>query len=177
MIVEDIYRIKITKQMIKEAQIDADFLKVKIGHKTRSDNSKRDIIGSLAHQAVEIAFQELNLPFQSSRKIKTIGGDNGDIFYDNNLIDVKGTASGKFDKWFYNKSFLVYTKEIDDIKSKGITDFIFVYLDREQMEAMIFGVISFNDFMELSKPLKLNNDNLEIKAYQLTPFTKYIYRI
>lgn len=160
--------IPITEEMIKQAEVDAESLKSSIGQKTRNATEKRDITGSLAHQAVEIKFKELGYPFESYRLERRTFGDRGDIKYENDLIDVKGTNN------VYCNQFLVFDKELESIESKGITHFCFVHIDYENKVANIHGVISFDDFMEKSYPVKLTWENHAIKSNQLKPFISYV---
>jgi len=160
--------IPITDEMLKLAEVDAECLKSSIGQKTRNATENRDITGSLAHQAVEIKFKELGYPFESYRLERRTFGDRGDIKYENDLIDVKGTSN------VFNSQFLVFDSELESIREKGITHFCFVKVDYDYKAISIYGVISFDDFMEKSYHVKLKWDNHAIKAYQLKPFISYV---
>jgi len=165
----------LTEQMFNEAKVDAEHLKVSWGKKTRNATNDRDLIGSLAHQAVEQKFQEYNLPFESYRKVRYTSGDKGDILYDQDLIDVKGTH-GELDMWWQAKNFLVFDKEMPSIESKGITHFVFVLVDLNIKEAYVFGAISLESFKNNSKEVRLKWDNHGVTARQLTPFRDYVFR-
>ena len=160
--------------MISEAKRDAESLKSSIGQKTRAATEDRDIIGSLAHQAVEVKLIEMGRPFTSTRTIHKTAGDEGDIFYDQDNIDVKGTHGSLQEQYFYNQQFLVFDSEIPAIESKGITHFVFVLVDVPKREAYIFGAISYYDFQEKSQPVTLKWENHGVKSRELTPFINYI---
>lgn len=175
---EDLYHVSFDEYCLNEAKKDATFFRGQIGRKTRNATEERDIIGSLAHQAVEIAFERNNLYYESYRnKKRPLGeGDTTDILYEQDSIDVKGTR-GEPGKWFYNKSFLVFQKQLDDPKIENITHFCFVLVKEDYSEGWIFGVISLSDFKKLSKPVTLMYENQEIRAFQLVPFNKYAFRV
>lgn len=175
MSLDDIITVPITQEMIMEAEEEASFLKSKYGSNTRPVISERDIIGSLAHQAVEVFLDSQELAYKSYRKIKYQHGDNLDIEYENDKIDVKGTH-GELDQWFYNKNFLVFQDQLDDPKINKLTHFVFVLVKPDFSEAYIFGIISIGDFLSKSKEVILKYKNQEIRAYQLRPFRKYIWR-
>lgn len=161
----------ITPEMLTEARAEAEELKSKWGYGTRGATEDRDIIGSLAHQAVEIKLKEWGRPFESYRKVKYQGGDKGDLKYENDLIDIKGTASG----WLrYDRDFLVFANEIPKMKAIGITHLCFVVVKLEEEKIYIYGVIPFEDFLEIAEPLKLTWDNLKITADKLRPFIDYV---
>jgi len=162
--------IPITEEMINLARIDAESLKVSIGQKTRNTNELRDITGSLAHQAVEIAFKQMERGFESYRLERRVTGDRGDIKYENDLIDVKGQ------KKVWNNQFLVFDSEMESIERKGITHFCFVEVCYEQREAYIYGVIDLYDFKKKSIPVKLSWDNHAIYIKDLKPFIDYVNR-
>lgn len=172
----DVLKVQITDEMIENAKLDATHLKSSIGQKTRAATEDRDIIGSLAHQAVENKFLEMGRPFTSTRCVRLNTGDDGDIYYDQDKIDVKGTHGNLDERYFYNKQFLVFDKELPAIEQKGITHFVFVLVDLPNREAYIFGAIDYNDFTEKSVPVTLQWENHAIKAFQLKPFISYVNR-
>jgi len=176
MILDDVLVEPITPEMMEEAKAIAEKLKVSLGQKTRAATENRDIIGSLAHNAVENKLRSLGVTFESYRTKIGVTGDGGDILYDGDLIDVKGTHGKLDEKYFYNKSFLVFDKELPRIESIGISHFVFVQVDIEEQKAYIYGAIRFDDFMENSVPVTLQWENHGIKAYQLKPFINYVYR-
>lgn len=168
---KDVIILNITPEMLTEARAGAEELKSKWVYGTRGATTNRDIIGSLAHQAVEIKLKEWGMPFESYRKVKYQGGDKGDLKYENDLIDIKGTGSG----WLKdNRDFLVFANEIPKMKAVNITHLCFVVVKLEEEKIYIYGVIPFDDFLEISEPLKLTWDNLKITADKLTPFIDYI---
>ena len=56
----DIVTIKITDKMVAEAEEDERNFKQTGGRNTRADSEKRDITGSIAHQAVEMLFTQMD---------------------------------------------------------------------------------------------------------------------
>lgn len=178
----DLIIVDITMQMLEEAEKEENDRAIKHGRSTRwttrsnGEVVRQDLVGSIAHQAVEIAFERLNLQFTSTRTVAYKGGDAFDIVYEEDFIDVKGTARKFNEKYFYNESFLVYQKQLDDPKIEKITHFCFVSVDFEGAKAYVFGVISLSEFMRKSTERQLQYMNREIKAYQLKPFRKYAFR-
>ena len=170
----DLITVEISQSMIEEAKKEADFLKIRYGEKTRAAYEDRDLIGSLAHQVVEKKLQELELPFISHRTKKMVG-DDFDIYYEGDVIDVKGTH-GELDQWFYNKEFLVFQKQLDDPKIEKINYFVFVMISKDLKTGWIFGAISVRDFLEKSRQVTLKYENRGIRAYQLKKFLDYVYR-
>lgn len=179
----DIVNIDISDFMRAEAEREYEALKIKWGKKSHPTINKygnqvrRDYIGSLAHQAVEHAFYNLNLPYYSTRKEMYQGGDSLDIQYEEDKIDVKGTEKEFNEKYFYNEQFLVFQHQLDNPKIELLTHFIFVTIDPDYQTARIYGAITLNDFLKESKEVNLMYKNKGIKAYQLTPFRKYVYRV
>lgn len=165
---KDVIILNITPEMLEEAKIETEELKSKWGYGTRVATANRDIIGSLAHQAVEIKLKEWGRPFESYRKVKYQGGDKGDLKYENDLIDIKGQ------KKVYNNQFLIFDSEMESIERKGITHFCFVEINYLENEAYIYGVIDIDDFKEKSIPVKLTWDNHAIPIRELKPFISYI---
>lgn len=175
--IENIVTIDLNDDMIAEAEKMGAWLdKNKQGAKTRDDYKGKNVIGNLAHNAVEVAFDNHGLLYQSTRMVEYKRGDVLDIKYENDCIDVKGTH-GKLDQWFFNKEFLIYKAELDDPKIEVITHFVFVVVDIPDMKAHIYGTMKRDDFIEKSYPVKLNHDNQAIRARQLTPFNNYIFRL
>jgi hypothetical protein len=161
--------------MIDEAKDEAQWLAKNAGQKTIRLTENYDVIGSLGHQAVEIAASDCGVPFNSFRKQKLSGGDKVDAQYENDLIDVKSHGGTFNESYFHNQSFLVMSHQLEKLE-KDITHLCFVLVDLEDNKAYIYGVISFQDFLDEATPKKLRYDNLEIKGYQLRPFRKYIFR-
>lgn len=182
MTIDDIYTIDLTDDMILEARAEQEWLdKNKQGEKTRNVISDKNIIGSLAHQAVELAFQTSGYDFESTRKIKYKQGDTCDISYLGDSLDVKGTRGKLNEKWFYNRGFLVFQAQVDDPKFEEITHLLFAEVDLDGMQVNIYGVIERQEFLRKSRLIKagesrLQYNNWEIKARQLTPLKKYIYK-
>lgn len=178
----DIITIPITMEMMAEAEREEAERSEKHGNSTRwtqrnnGDIVRQDLVGSLAHQAVEIAFNNLGLGYESTRKIRYKKGDTYDVVYEEDYIDVKGTAKRFNENYFYNESFLIYQKQLDDPKIEQITHFCFVLIDFQESKAHIYGVITLRDFMKESQPKQLQYMNREIKAYKLKPFRKYAFR-
>lgn len=178
--ISDIAHYKISDQMVEDALKDQAFHNdVSVGAKTRADYSERDLIGSLGHQAVEQYFEQYKNTgdrYASFRKERRIDrGDDMDIFYSDDAIDVKSTH-GQFDEqYFYNKGFLVYEQQLKDPKFAIITHFIFVLIDLKLHIAYIYGIIAKPQFMSLCRPVQLKHANQEIRAFQLTPLHAYVY--
>src|SRR5512139_597360 len=111
-----IVTVYITKDMIEEAEREEEERTEKYGYKTREVMDKtgkvvrRDLIGSLAHQAVEMMFDQYNVPYKSTRTERYGGGDTTDIEYDGDSIDVKGTMRVMDKGWDYTNGFLVLQK-------------------------------------------------------------------
>lgn len=161
---------------VKEAREDAENLKVKYGRNTIDVIEDRDIIGSLAHMAVEKAFEAFQIDCFSTRREMYNGGDKFDIAFMDDRLDVKGTH-GEFNQWFYRKQFLIFTNQLQKAKMSEMTHFCFVEVNPDFSEAYIYGVISKEDFLEKSEPVKLRYDNQGIRAYDLTPLRKYIFHV
>lgn len=175
--ISDILTVDLDDDMIRTAEAEQVWLdEHKQGAKTRNAYNDKDIVGSLAHQAVEVSFANYNVPFTSTRLERYDRGDTCDIVYEDDTLDVKGTH-GKIDQWFYNKGFLVFQAQLDDPKTEAITHFVFVLVDRDAYKAHIFGVIRRTEFLDKSTPVTLKYENRRILARQLTPFSKYVYRI
>jgi hypothetical protein len=135
-------------------------------------SKNHDYVGSIAHQAVERLFERYGMIYESSRGGKT--SDEWDILYDGDKIDVKGTRGELSDKWFFNESFLIFQHQVD----RGIIQkkdyLVFVKVGEEK--AYIFGIIATDDFLQKAVDRKLKYDNKEIKAHQLKPFDRYVFR-
>jgi hypothetical protein len=173
---DNIITIDLTTDMIAEARKDAEFLRSKMSWRTINLKDNRDIIGSLAHQAVEQAFENTEMYFESTRKLKYLHGDEYDIKYENDTIDIKGTA-GTLDKWFYNKSFLVITKQLEKEKIEKISHFCFVVVEPDYTQAYIFGLMERHNFVNKSTNVSLKFENKMIRARELKPFRDYVYHV
>lgn len=176
---DDVMTIQLDEAMVAVAKDDSEFL-----HKNRTDNTRalredRDIIGSLGHQAVEVAFDQLGVPYYSSRTERyKHGGDSMDIEYEGDRIDVKATTErGGIEKYFYNVPFLVIQDQLDDPKTELITHFIFVTVEPTYHYAHVYGIIRQSSFLRLSVPRTLKYENREIKSNQLTPLRKYVFKV
>jgi len=175
--IEDIVKIPITNGMVTEAKRERDFLQRKIGAKTRPVYEDRDLVGSLAHQAVEVKFQDLRLGFISSRTQEFKEGDLWDIKYEKDTIDVKGTHAFFDKKYFYNKEFLVFENQLNDSKIHLISHFCFVLIEPSFERAYIYGVIPVYIFLRTSYSVKLQYKNRAVKANRLMPFLNYVHRV
>jgi len=174
---EDIITIELTPEMVAEARrVHQERLIHKQSDKTRLAISNHGVYGELGHMAVEVALENLEVPFESTRTIRYHGGDPYDIKYENDTIDVKATH-GIIDKWFYNKEFLVFQAQLDDPKIELVSHFCFVLVNPDLTEAYIFGIIDVPDFLKNSYPVQLKWPNQAIKSRFLKPFRKYIYRV
>lgn len=177
----DINQVEISEEMLLEARQEAEWLRTsKVGQKTRNAAEDRDIIGSLAHQAVEKKLSELGLYYESTRKIKYETGDSFDIRYENDFLDVKGSKGIFNEKYFYNREFCIFQEQLDDPKIEKITHFCFVEISPFFDTAYIYGVISRGDFQEqaIIKPQTeiWKWASQGIRAYQLRPFFNYVFR-
>lgn len=178
---QDINLVEISEEMLSEAKQEAAWLgNSKVGQKTRNAAEDRDIIGSLAHQAVEQKLSELGLYYESTRKVKYEKGDAFDILYENDFLDVKGSKGIFNEKYFYNREFCVFQEQLDDPKIETISHFCFVEISPFFDEAFIYGVVERNDFLEraISKPQteSWKWPSMGIRAYQLRPFLDYVFR-
>lgn len=182
MLRSDIWTIHFTEHELEIARREQEWLDGhKDGAKTRNTIPDKNIIGSLAHQAVEIAFGEIGFDFESTREKRYERGDSCDIIYDQDLIDVKGSKGALDEKWYFNRNMLVFQAQLDDPKFEAISHLIFVLVDLAAMEAHIYGVISRLEFLEkcrpqLASPGGLKYDAQAVKARELTPIKNYIYR-
>lgn len=162
--------------MVEEAYKEAEYLnKSKEGQKTRIVAEDHNVYGSLAHQAVEAAFEDAGLQYTSFRQEKYKRGDKYDIAYENDRIDVKGTH-GVLNQWYYNKQFLVFQHQIDNPKFELTTHLTFVMVHPGKHTAYIFGIIERDEFMEKCEAVKIKYDNQGIRAYHLKPFRQYMFR-
>lgn len=169
-----ILHVNITLDMIEEARKDSEWLNTKVGKSTRYVYEDYNIIGSLAHQIVEKKFDEMELGYESTRKIKYRGGDKYDIKYENDKLDIKGTH-GKLDQYYYNKTFLIFEKQLED-EDKLPDYFVFCLISPDMDEGWIFGVINAHDFLSKAETVTLKYTNKAIKARELKGFTNYVYR-
>ena len=119
-------KIEITPEMIVEALREEAERVTSQGKKTHPVKDKygnivrRDIHGSLAHQAVEIYLDSVNIPYESTRTVNYVThGDYQDIVMRGCNIDVKGTAP-EFNDWFYKNGFLVFQHQLDDKKIENM---------------------------------------------------------
>jgi hypothetical protein len=173
----DIITIELTPEMVTEAKkVHQERLIHKQSDKTRLAITNHGVYGELGHMAVEQAFEELGLYYESTRTIRYNGGDPYDVKYENDTIDVKATH-GVIDNWYYNKEFLVFQAQLDDPKIELVTHFCFVVVNPDLTEAYIFGIIDVNDFLHNSYPVKLKWDNQGIRANKLRPFRNYAFRV
>lgn len=177
--ISDIAHYKISDQMVEDALKDQAFHnQVSVGQKTRADYDERDLIGSLGHQVVEQYFLGNTTPpllATSYRTERRTRGDDMDISFAGDCIDVKSTHGSLDEQYFYNKGFLVYDDQLKDPKFKIITHFIFVLIDLKLHIGYIHGIIEKSRFMALCRPVQLKHNNQEIRAFHLTPLHAYIY--
>lgn len=176
----DIVTVSIDNKMYEEAENEANFLRTKIGKNTRPATNKRDIIGSLAHQAVEKAIDTTSISYTSYRTTKYERCDSCDIICNEQAIDVKGTKGQPHAKYFYREQFLVFANQVESTKFDLLDQLCFVQVDLDNMDAYIYGFISTHDFKEKAEIIGPNDflrwKNYGIRARFLTPFHKFIYR-
>lgn len=172
--VSDILKVEITDLMIAEANEEAEWLRVnKFGNKTRNLAEDRDLIGSLAHQCVEIKLTEMGRPFESTRKIKEKKGDKFDVKVNGDFVDVKG-SHGTLDNWFFNRKFMCTNENLASMEGKEITHFCFVVIDLAEKMGYIFGVIETETFLEKARPITVKCPSHFVFSRELTPFISYI---
>lgn len=174
---DDILKVVITPEMVQEAREDQEWLNTSKGGEETTTKSNHNIIGSLAHQIVEIKLREYKVPFITTRREKYCKGDDFDIKYENDLLDIKGHEGFLNEKYFYNQELLVFQRQIDDPKFKKITYLVFCLIDPGYEVGYILGVIHTADFEDKSYPVKLRFDNQAIKSRDLKPFSDYVWRI
>jgi hypothetical protein len=166
--------------MLEAANKDKEMLSVHIGSGTRVASDNRDITGSLAHQAVENCMTDHDVEYQSSRtRLNEHGGDKWDILYENDLVDVKGCTGELKEQYHYNIDCLVMKAEVDTIKAKGITHFVFVKVDEPNKLTHILGAITSDEFFAKatdrpSPPLPF--PALGVPSRLLTSLPNYINR-
>lgn len=174
---DDIVEIEITDSMLAQAKAEKKFYdENKQGEQTVNLRADHDIVGSLAHQAVEQVFDFSPYTYQSSRQIKFKGGDKCDMIYGERIIDVKH-AYGRFNpQYFYNHNCGITKKEWDSrLVSGEIDTFIFVNVDLEAGRCYVLGVITKDDFDNLKEPFNKGVDGYQVKSRQLTSIHKFIY--
>ena len=179
----NIVSIPIDLEMIEEAEREEAERREKWGYGTREVINKegkvvrRDLIGSLAHQAVEIYLDSLRVPYKSFRTVRYKSGDSTDIKYDGDSIDVKGNTRSLKNNYDYIKDFLVFQNQLDDPKMDDISHFCFVTVDPDLDRASIFGIISVGNFLRKSHKVVLQYVNRGISPMQLMCIRNYIFRI
>lgn len=173
---DDIVKIEITPEMIAEAEAEQEWLNSNKTFNSVIIKSNHNLVGSLAHQIVEKAFEYYRLPFTSTRKEQLLGGDKYDIKYDNDLLDVKGHEGTINEKYFYNQQFLIFQHQIDNSKFQDTTHIVFCLIEHGYECGYIFGVIETFDFLEKCYPVKLTYENQAIKSRQLRGFRAYCFR-
>lgn len=174
---EDILKVDINQLMVDEAVKEARWLDTtKQGANTRRTKANQDVIGSLAHQIVEQKFKEYGLAFTSTRTEQYNRGDQLDISYESDRIDVKGTEGEPSQQYFFNENFLVFQKQIDDPKFDTLTHLIFCKVASDYSAGWIYGAITTDKFLSLATPVTLKWENQSIKSRFLTPFTDYVFR-
>lgn len=177
MLREDIITIEIDNEMVLIARQEQEWLDInKQGAKTRDAYNDKNIVGSLAHQIVEIALENLRVPYKSFRTQQFKRGDTTDIIYENDYIDVKGTHGSLNEQYFFNQGFLVFKDQLTDSKIDNITHFLFVLIEADYRRGHIFGIIGKEDFLKEATPVTLKYENMQIRAFKLRPLRSYIFR-
>jgi len=174
---DDIVEIEITDSMLAQARAEQKFYNDnKQGEQTVNLRDDHDIVGSIAHQAVEQVFDFSPYGYKSSRQEKLQGGDKYDMLYGDKVIDVKH-AYGRFNpKYFYNHNCGITKKEWENKLLGGdINCFVFVNVDLEAGRCYVLGAISKDDFDELKEPFNKGVDGYQVKSRQLTTIHKFIY--
>lgn len=170
--------IDITDDLLEQAKIDEQNMKRQKGENNPTEilMTKDDhYIGSVAQNIVFRWFDESGIYVEKTKYFdETIHQDRCD-FEHRGLNDVKGSPTkGKWNEVYPNTSFLLSNHQLE----KVVDWYTFVRVDFEKEVAHIAGVISYQDFMDKSKPL--DHENLkhpcrQILAKQLKPFRNYAF--
>lgn len=167
----------ITEAMIAEAKTAGDRYGKTGLASTRLATEDNDLIGDLAHMAVENIFDEVGIDYNSTRfEVYENGGDKLDIAIAERNLDVKGQT-------FSDTEFYVFDKELRALKiraKKGqlqISHFLFVHIDRDYTLSRIFGFISVEKFIEKA----LFRSDLQypawgVQLYQLQGFKSWLLK-
>lgn len=113
------------------------------GSRTVDLSKTKNVTGYLGHLAVEVYIRDMGFYCESTRTEKYRRGDQYDIKYDDDLLDVKAHR-GELTQWFFNEKMLIF----DHHMRKAETHYAFVMVHPEWYEAYIFGVINASDFWD-----------------------------
>ena len=140
---------------------------------TRAVTPNRDIIGDLAHQAVERLLDELSIDYQSTRKVRLDGGDELDIVVMGEKWDVKGTRLPATE-------FFVFDKQMRNPKVNELDKLVFVQISRDETEARIFSPCPVSLFKEKKQFVPAGSiynfqyDNWGVALFYLPSFKDWI---
>lgn len=172
--------IDIDSDIIDQAIKDERSLKAQKGSNNKSTikmTKLNDYIGSIAQNSVFKYFEQNNLPIEKTPYFdKRINRDSCDLEH-RGLNDVKGSPTHfKWNEIFPRTSFLLS----DHQRGKVVDWFTFVKIDLDHNIAHIAGVISYEDFLAKSEPVKsdkLKSPCHSIRARDLKPFREYVYGV
>lgn len=147
--IEDIVRIDFDAQDIAAAEKWADFMdKKNQGRKTVDLSATKNLTGYLGHLAAERVFDNLGFAYQTTRDVPYTGGDQFDITYELDHIDVKSFRRRHSDKWFFNEKMVV----MDHHQRKAENYFCFCLVDPDFVCAHVYGFIHAKRFWEMAQP-------------------------
>ena len=179
MTIGDVIRIQFSDDDIFDAFEWQKFMDAKNqGKKTKNLNPNKNAIGFLGHLAFEFVLTEAWVPYQSTRTIKYPQGDQYDVIYDGDLIDVKSFPNELSEQWCHNQSCLVNTANTDKYdRTGGNIHFVFIGVSHNFHEGYIYGEIPYYKFMELAVPINFGDPGYMVKSHALKSIHRYIYRV
>lgn len=180
--VDDVPSIKITGEMILQAEEDAVQLeKENYGKNTRVGSKDRDVKGSLGQQAVHIYLSQANIPHKYSKPYEPKQyGDYGDFVIYEEIYDAKCRGFVNLD---YGKSLKNFSALIGEHEKENKTDhYIFTTIDNREEYIYILGAISKKDLFKNLSPVpdyvKLKFQSAgKLYATKLKPLLPYINRV
>jgi hypothetical protein len=175
----DITEMEITDDMIAEAEAEQKYLDDnKTGAKTVRTKANQNIIGSLAHQIVENKFAEFGFPFQSFRQERYTAGDQLDLAYENDRIDVKGIEGELNERYYFNEKCYIFHHQFINPKFLTLTHLCFCKIAPDYSRGWILGLISIRDFLAAEKENNyFDPPSHEIPSRLLKGFNRYILRV
>lgn len=174
MFLTDVKQISLDQRDYHEAEEWAKYLDIKNdGAKTVKIADDKNITGCLGHIAVERLFEQTGLTFHSTRTKKFKGGDQTDIIYGENYIDVKTHKRMFSEKYFFNEDMWVF----DHQPVKITTHYVFARVSPEWDTAYIYGITDVENFKQKSVPgVYKGHEYHSIKSRYLTPLDKWLLR-
>lgn len=171
--------LEISRELIEQAKIDDHNLKRQKGQDNNSQimmTQNNDIIGSIAQNIVFQYIEDSGVYVEKTDYYdRSINQDLCD-FKHRGLNDIKGSRV-RNKEWadiYPNTDFLR-----SDAQAEKVVDwYTFVRLDPHELIAHIAGVISYQDFNDLSEPIEnLPFPGRGIKAKYLKSFYKYLFAV